>query len=204
MPGGVPTAPRRAHTVQTVGGPGCLRVTVDTLGNLCGYQGWSIVEANPTVGVAHEPMGIVAPPAPLHSSCLVLECFGFNSLPERRLVLVGDLNIAPLDNDVWSHQQLLDVVSHTPIEVARLTGLYQTLNWVDAVRHFVPPEQKLYTWWSYRARDWALSDRGRRLDHIWVTPPLAPRLSAVQVLKEARGWSPKPSDHVPVIVDLAG
>ena len=63
--------------------------------------------------------------------------------------------------------------------------------------------QRLYSWWSYRARDWAASDRGRRLDHIWVTPALAPRLQRARVLRAARGW-PQPSDHVPVTVELAG
>jgi exodeoxyribonuclease-3 len=62
----------------------------------------------------------------------------------------------------------------------------------------VPPEQKLYTWWSYRARDWAASDRGRRLDHIWSTPGLAPHCQNIEILKDARGWT-QPSDHVPVI-----
>ncbi len=40
------------------------------------------------------------------------------------------------------------------------------------MRHFVPPEEKLFTWWSYRSPDWTVNDRGRRLDHIWVTPDL--------------------------------
>jgi exodeoxyribonuclease III len=121
---------------------------------------------------------------------------------ERKAILVGDLNIAPLETDVWSHKQLLGVVSHTPIEVKRLGGLQSSLGWVDAVRHFVPPAERLYSWWSYRAQDWAASDRGRRLDHVWVTPALAPALSRAQVLRETRGWH-MPSDHVPVIVDLA-
>ncbi len=90
-------------------------------------------------------------------------------------MLVGDLNIAPLEHDVWSHKQLLDVVSHTPVEVAAMQAWLRA-GWHDAVRHFVPADQKLYTWWSYRNRDWRLSDRGRRLDHIWVTPDLAPAL----------------------------
>ena len=64
------------------------------------------------------------------------------------------------------------VVSHTPVEVDRLGRLQQAGGFVDAVRHFVPPPERLYTWWSYRARDWAASDRGRRLDHVWVTPAL--------------------------------
>ncbi len=118
-----------------------------------------------------------------------------------RPVLVGDLNVAPLETDVWSHKQLLRVVSHTPVEVAHLARLLDAHGWVDAVRRFVPPETRLYTWWSYRARDWAKSDRGRRLDHVWVSPALAPALGAARVLREARGWQ-TPSDHVPVIVDL--
>jgi exodeoxyribonuclease-3 len=122
--------------------------------------------------------------------------------PDRPMVLTGDLNVAPLENDVWSHRELLDVVSHTPIEVEKLTAMQRSIGWVDAVRRFVPETEKLYTWWSYRARDWAASDRGRRLDHVWVTPALESAVRAQKVVREARGWEPKPSDHVPVIVDL--
>ncbi len=118
-------------------------------------------------------------------------------------ILAGDMNIAPLENDVWSHRQLLDVVSHTPIEVEKLEELRKAHKWVDSARLFVPPEKKLYSWWSYRAADWGFSDRGRRLDHIWVTPDLAPALTSYESLREARGWGPKPSDHVPVIVELS-
>ena len=119
----------------------------------------------------------------------------------RPMVLVGDLNIAPLETDVWSHKQLLKVVSHTPVEVERLAKVQASAAWIDAVRHFIPPEERLYSWWSYRARDWSASDRGRRLDHVWVTPPLQSRLAGASVLREARGWE-KASDHVPVLVDL--
>ena len=120
----------------------------------------------------------------------------------RKIVLVGDLNVAPLETDVWSHKQMLKVVSHTPAEVERMGRLRASLDWVDAVRHFVPADQKLYSWWSYRAADWNASDRGRRLDHIWVTPPLVGSLEDARILREVRGWD-LPSDHVPVIVDLA-
>lgn len=120
---------------------------------------------------------------------------------ERRMIAVGDLNIAPLETDVWSHKQLLTVVSHTPVEVDRLGRLQQAGGFIDAVRHFVPPAERLYTWWSYRNRDWAASDRGRRLDHVWVTPPLVGALRGARVARDSRGWD-KASDHVPVIVDL--
>ena len=118
-----------------------------------------------------------------------------------RSILVGDLNIAPLEHDVWSHKALLNVVSHTPIEVEKL-GLAQAAGpWVDALRKFVPESEKLYTWWSYRSPDWAKADRGRRLDHVWVSPALGDAVTSMQVLREARDWA-RPSDHVPVKVEM--
>ena len=119
----------------------------------------------------------------------------------RPMIAVGDLNIAPLETDVWSHRQLLTVVSHTPVEVERLGSLQRAGGFVDAVRHFVPREERLYTWWSYRARDWAASDRGRRLDHIWVTPELVGELTEARVYRESRGWD-RASDHVPVMLTI--
>ncbi len=125
----------------------------------------------------------------------------FGGQQDHPALLVGDLNIAPLETDVWSHKQLVRVVSHTPIEVEKMAAWQQSLNWVDAVRKFIPPELKLYTWWSYRSSDWSDSDRGRRLDHVWATPSLESRLTGALVVREARDWAP-PSDHVPVMVDL--
>jgi exodeoxyribonuclease-3 len=119
----------------------------------------------------------------------------------RSMIAVGDLNIAPLEADVWSHKQLLTVVSHTPTEVEGLGRLQRAGGFVDAVRHFVPPDERLYTWWSYRARDWAASNRGRRLDHIWVTPGLVGTLSEARVYRDSRGWD-KASDHVPVMLTI--
>jgi exodeoxyribonuclease III len=113
-------------------------------------------------------------------------------------VLVGDLNIAPLESDVWSHRQLLNVVSHTPVETEGLEAMRKSGGWVDLMRQHVPPPERLYTWWSYRARDWEASDRGRRLDHVWSSPDLGPSLLSVEVLRHVRGWE-RPSDHVPVI-----
>jgi exodeoxyribonuclease-3 len=130
-----------------------------------------------------------------------MRCWLTGAETDRRAILVGDLNVAPLETDVWSHKQLLRVVSHTPVETAGLEGVRAAGGWVDAVRHFVPPEQKLYTWWSYRAPDWAAADKGRRLDHVWVTPHLRERLAGAEVIREARGWR-RPSDHVPIIVRI--
>ena len=118
-----------------------------------------------------------------------------NDIPS---ILVGDLNIAPLENDVWSHKKLLKVVSHTPIETDGLNEVMNHGGWSDLIRQHIPEDQKIYTWWSYRAKDWDAADKGRRLDHVWSSPKIASNLSDMMVLREARGWL-KPSDHVPVM-----
>jgi exodeoxyribonuclease-3 len=115
-----------------------------------------------------------------------------------RAILVGDLNVAPLENDVWSHKQMIKVVSHTPVEVEKLTAARTAGNWVDSMRVLTPEPAKLYTWWSYRAMDnWKTADRGRRLDHVWASPALADRVSQIKIAKDYRG-AERPSDHVPV------
>jgi exodeoxyribonuclease-3 len=119
----------------------------------------------------------------------------------NRMILVGDLNVAPLENDVWSHKQLLRVVSHTPVEVESLNRLQNAHRWIDVMRLHVPEEEKLFTWWSYRARDWRASNRGRRLDHIWMTPALTGAALRMEVADHARDWD-KPSDHAPVVADF--
>jgi len=115
--------------------------------------------------------------------------------PEKS-ILVGDLNIAPREDDVWSHKALLKVVSHTPIEVEHLAQVQGAASWVDITRKDVPDGQ-LYSWWSYRARDWDMADKGRRLDHVWATPDIASAGHSSRILRSARGWT-QPSDHAPV------
>ena len=111
---------------------------------------------------------------------------------------VGDLNVAPLEHDVWSHKQMLKVISHTPTECEKLTAVQKIGNWVDTMRVHTPEPEKLYTWWSYRAMEnWRISDRGRRLDHIWTSNAIADRVSRIKVYKDYRGYE-RPSDHVPV------
>lgn len=121
---------------------------------------------------------------------------------DGRSVLVGDLNIAPLEHDVWSHKQLLDVVSHTPIETKTLERLRTDMGWIDVARRLRPEPEKVYTWWSYRAADWLAANKGRRLDHVWISESLGPQLTGFDILSEARGWE-RPSDHVPVTVHLS-
>lgn len=127
--------------------------------------------------------------------------FRANRKPSDNIIVVGDLNIAPLEHDVWSHKQLLKIVSHTPIEVEKMGHLHRSLDFIDVCRLHVKETEKLYSWWSYRNKDWRTSDRGRRLDHILVSPALKGAVRASNILKDARDWE-QPSDHVPVIADL--
>ncbi len=121
------------------------------------------------------------------------------------VVLCGDLNVAPGMFDVWSHRQMSKVVSHTPIEIAAMESLRASLGFVDVIRRAHPEPEKVFTWWSYRAADFRTSDRGLRLDHIWVSPSLAPRIAedpaSSRVYQDVRAWT-RPSDHVPVSFDL--
>ena len=116
-------------------------------------------------------------------------------------LLVGDLNVAPLECDVWSHKALLNVVSHTPIEVETLGRLHASNAWVDLGRQFHPAPSRLYTWWSYRSPDWTRNDRGRRLDHMWATRDVAALARRHHVYEPCRAWV-RPSDHVPLLTEF--
>ena len=116
-------------------------------------------------------------------------------------IIVGDFNVAPLECDVWSHKSLLNVVSHTQIEVVALTRLQQAHDWIDIGRKFVPAPERCFTWWSYRSKDWTANDRGRRLDHMWASREVADKATAHKVCEPCRSWL-KPSDHVPIITEF--
>jgi exodeoxyribonuclease-3 len=96
----------------------------------------------------------------------------------------------------------LKVVSHTPVEVDLLNQAKASFEWIDVTRAFVPADQKIYSWWSYRAPDWQKADKGRRLDHIWVSPGLKGAVTSHTILKPLRGWK-RASDHVPVMAEIA-
>ena len=119
----------------------------------------------------------------------------------HKVLFCGDFNVAPHENDVWNHKQLSKIVSHTPIEIERLTRLFKSLDFADAIRKFYPDKEKIFSWWSYRNPNWLTNNKGRRLDHIWVTPELAADVAKAAILKEFRQEN-RPSDHVPVMVEI--
>lgn len=131
---------------------------------------------------------------------------GLKNRKTAHRVIVGDFNVAPDEHDVWSHKQLLKVVSHTPIEVEHLGRIASAGQWLDVARHHYPSPEKLYSWWSYRSKDWRASNRGRRLDHIWVSPSLKDAACDIgpeqyKIHDDVRSWV-KPSDHAPVSLTL--
>jgi exodeoxyribonuclease-3 len=120
--------------------------------------------------------------------------------PEDPVCLVGDLNVARSDLDVWDPAALRDTIGTMPEERQVLETL---LEWgfVDAFRHLYP-DRRQFTWWDYiGGRIW--KDEGMRIDYVLVTPPLLPRLRDVRVdLWPRRRRTPTPSDHAPVIATL--
>lgn len=120
----------------------------------------------------------------------------FRGAKTEKSILVGDLNIAPREDDVWDHKKLLKVVSHTPIEVEKLAEVQESAAWVDITRQDMP-EGRVYSWWSYRSADWDAADKGRRLDHVWATPDISNAAHSSRIRRETRGWE-GPSDHAPV------
>ncbi len=129
------------------------------------------------------------------------EYYGQNR--DKDFIVLGDLNIAPHINDVWSHKALLNVVSHTPIETETLERLRINGGLIDIARHNRDESEKLFSWWSYRSPDWTKNDRGRRLDHIWVSNSLGDKTNfdSFSILRDTRAWE-KPSDHVPISVEI--
>jgi exodeoxyribonuclease-3 len=120
--------------------------------------------------------------------------------PKAALALVGDLNVAPGEFDVWNHRYMSKVVSHTPVEVDAMAALTASLGFTDLPRAHVPEPQKLASWWSYRAADFRQSNRGLLLDHILVTQALAGAATS-RIHDDVRAWE-RPSDHAPVTADL--
>ena len=125
----------------------------------------------------------------------------FSQQQQQKIIILGDINIAPHPEDVWSHKALLKVVSHTPIETEKMLKLQQTLNWIDCFRNEKNKTEKLYSWWSYRGKKPLESNRGRRLDHIWITPNLFNKFKTAKIFKEFR-IEEKPSDHVPIMIEI--
>ena len=115
------------------------------------------------------------------------------------LAMGGDFNVAPADEDVWDPTACHGGTHVSPPERTAFARLCQ---WglVDAYRlHHREPGR--FTWWDYRAGNFH-KNFGMRIDHLLVTPSVAPRVVAAEIDREARKGKPTPSDHTPLVIDL--
>ena len=117
---------------------------------------------------------------------------------EEPLVLAGDYNVIPEPRDARNPELWVNDALFRPESRARFRELLN-LGLVDALRA-CDDREGLYTFWDYQAGAWQ-RDNGIRIDHALLSPQAADRLRSVRVHKQTRGWE-KPSDHVPLIVDL--
>ena len=116
----------------------------------------------------------------------------------ERLVVLGDFNIAPADDDVWDAEKWGDAILCSPKERAALEKLI-ALGFTDVFRKFEQPE-KTFSWWDYRAAGFR-RNAGLRIDLILASNALSEICTASYVDKEPRGWE-RPSDHAPVVAEF--
>jgi exodeoxyribonuclease-3 len=119
--------------------------------------------------------------------------------PANNVVLVGDFNIAPDERDVFSVEEMTGQIHFSEPEHAALEKL-RAWGFVDVFRKFVT-EGGHFSWWDFRQAAFR-RNRGLRIDHIWATEPLAGRFTHCWIAKEERAKE-KPSDHAPVVGELA-
>ncbi|MDB5804404.1 MAG: exodeoxyribonuclease Xth [Betaproteobacteria bacterium] len=115
------------------------------------------------------------------------------------VVLAGDYNVMPTDLDVYKPERWLDDALFRP-EVRAAYAQIVGQGWTDALRR-LHPDERIYTFWDY-FRNAYVRDAGLRIDHLLLSPALAPRLAAAGVDRDVRGWE-KSSDHAPTWVELA-
>jgi exodeoxyribonuclease-3 len=118
----------------------------------------------------------------------------------RSLLVAGDMNIAPADEDVYDPAAFVGGTHVTSEERGRLERILTTGELVDAYRHLHPSEQQ-FTWWDYRQGHFHRG-LGLRIDLALLSTDLASRLTECGIDRNYRK-GPKPSDHAPVLVDLA-
>ena len=118
---------------------------------------------------------------------------------EMPVVVAGDYNVIPMPQDAkrpeaWTRDALFQPASRAAYR------RYLNLGYTDAVRA-TTPEPETFTFWDYQAGAWQKND-GIRIDHLLLSPEATDRLVATGIDKHTRGWE-KPSDHVPVWIELA-
>ncbi|RZF65040.1 exodeoxyribonuclease III [Sphingomonas populi] len=115
------------------------------------------------------------------------------------VVLAGDFNVMPTERDVYKPERWQDDALFAP-EVRAAFARLVAQGWTDALRT-IHPDETIFTFWDYFRNAYG-RDAGLRIDHLLLSPSLAPRLRDARVDRDVRGWE-KSSDHAPVWIDLA-
>jgi exodeoxyribonuclease-3 len=115
------------------------------------------------------------------------------------VVLAGDYNIMPTDLDVYKPERWKDDALFRP-EVREVFARLLSQGWTDSLRS-LHPQERIYTFWDYFRNAWG-RDAGLRLDHLLLSPALAPRLKRAEVDREVRGRD-HASDHAPAWIEIA-
>ena len=115
------------------------------------------------------------------------------------MVLAGDYNVVPTDFDIYSVKSFVKNALLQPAPRAAFAQLID-MGWTDALRS-MHPDDPMFTFWCYLRSRWP-RDAGLRLDHLLLSPKIAPRLMAAGVDREARGPE-NASDHAPAWIELA-
>jgi len=118
----------------------------------------------------------------------------------QRIVVTGDLNVTRDDRDVWDPAAFAGSTHVTPAERDRLEGVIEAGDLLDAYRH-VHPDDRQFTWWDYRQGHFHRG-MGLRIDYVLLSRGLAQRLERCGIERDFRKGL-KPSDHAPLVVDLA-
>jgi exodeoxyribonuclease-3 len=122
-----------------------------------------------------------------------------NASPADPLIVGGDMNVAPTDDDVWDARA---VHGGTHVSPAEREAFGELLGWglVDGYRS-KRPEPGRFTWWDYRAGNFH-KNLGMRIDHLLLSRPVAAREVWAEIDREARKGVPVPSDHAPLLIDI--
>ena len=113
--------------------------------------------------------------------------------------LIGDFNVMPTELDVYKPERWQNDALFRP-EIREAYRMLVAQGWTDSLRH-LHPDERIYTFWDYFRNAYS-RDAGLRIDHLLLSPALAPRLKAVGVDRHVRGWE-KTSDHAPTWIELA-
>ena len=119
--------------------------------------------------------------------------------PSEPLVIGGDFNVTPADEDVWSAIKAHGGTHVSEPERDALAAL-RAFGLVDTYRS-LRPERGRFSWWDYRAGNFHRNE-GMRIDLLYATAPVAARAIWAEIDREARKGPPTPSDHAPVVLDL--